>query len=212
MHKFPVFKKVDDCRSYGARDLCTNALLMHIRPKLWHIAHLTPRWICTGGGGHRAIRQTPSPPASDTLCMPALLPNKQLWHFIAELTSSLLPLMLHIQIASDPVCFSCILCVFLPYPDLCRRYPSHQLPTNAAGQSRRMLKGAWHLLGVDKSIMTFTQRPFDGNSSRVFKYGINIQFPTFYLALSVFQDCNIKTLFLYTKAILYNFRSIFHCI
>lgn len=38
MHKFPVFKKVDDCRSYGARDLCTNALLIHIRPKL-SVAH-----------------------------------------------------------------------------------------------------------------------------------------------------------------------------
>ena len=147
--------------------------------------------------------------------MPALLPNKQLWHFIAELTSSLLPLMLHIQIASNPVRFPCTFCVFLPYLDLCRRYPSsHQLPKSAAGQSRGMLKGARYLLRVDKFIRTFTQRTFDGNSSRNFKYDINIQFPTSYLnlALSVFQDHNIKTLFSYTKAILYNFRKIFHYI
>lgn len=146
--------------------------------------------------------------------MPALLPNKQLWHFIAELTSSLLPLMLHIQTASNPVRFSCTLCVFLPYLDLCGRYPSHQLPKSAAGQRQGMLKGAQYFLRVDKFIKTFTQRTFDGNSSRDFKYDINIQFPTFYLnlALSVFLDINIKTLFSYTKAILYNFRKIFHYI
>ena len=76
--------------SEGARDLCTNTLLAHIKSEAQYDTLLppTPRWICTGKRRCWKICQTVLLPSSDTVCMSVLLPNKHLWHFIAQLTTS----------------------------------------------------------------------------------------------------------------------------